>query len=95
MHTECPTHLHPADQLRALDDVSKLDPSHARQVALAHGCFSHNMHAIGFWLHACVFPVEMQQFPRRLARSAWDLADSSHIVGFSGECADTHCGLLG
>ena len=71
-----------------LNSVTKIDTSNAQQMQEAHALFSHNMGAIDFWLRYCVFPLEMQQFPKRLLSSAWHLADNDSkpggVVGFSG-----------
>jgi hypothetical protein len=82
----CVVPANPAENLAALDDITKLDLSNHHQMAELHCCISHNMYAIDFWLSWCVFPVETKQFPGRLACSGWNLADSPHLVGFSGEC---------
>ena len=48
--------------------------------------FSRNYAVINFYLSNVVFPREAKQFPKRLAASAWDLAEEkNHVVtGFSG-----------
>ena len=48
--------------------------------------FSKNYAVINFYLSNVVFPREAKQFPKRLAASAWDLAEEkNHVVtGFSG-----------
>ena len=55
---------------------------HAHLVPL----FSKNYAVINFYLSNVVFPREAKQFPKRLAASAWDLAEEkNHLVtGFSG-----------
>ena len=55
---------------------------HAHLVRL----FSRNYAVIDFYLSNVVFPREAKQFPKRLAASAWDLAEEkNHVVtGFSG-----------
>ena len=75
-----------ADDLQALDDASKLDPSNSLQMELMHQHFGHNMAAIDFWLNTCIIPKETQQYPQRLVGNAWHLADNPHgqVVGFSG-----------
>lgn len=74
-----------------LDNVSKLDTSNRLQMQEMHALFSHNMGVINFWLNFCVFPAEMQQFPKRLLASPWNLADNANgrVVGFSGT-TDNH-----
>ncbi|KAF5833854.1 hypothetical protein DUNSADRAFT_9691 [Dunaliella salina] len=69
-----------------LDDVRKLDASNVQQLHVLHQHFSRNMAAVNFWLNFCVLPTETKQYPYRLARSAWHLADNAQgrIVGFSG-----------
>eukprot|EP00967_Tisochrysis_lutea_P133638 scaffold234826_cov19-Tisochrysis_lutea.AAC.1 len=68
-----------------LDDVRKLDTSNTQQLHVLHQYFSRNMAAVNFWLNFCVLPTETKQYPSRLARSAWHLADNAQgrIVGFS------------
>jgi hypothetical protein len=75
-----------AGDLRALDDVRKLDASNSLQMEVMYRHFSHNMAAIDFWLNSCVFPCETQQYPQRLVANAWHLADNpgGRVVGFSG-----------
>lgn len=70
----------------ALNSPSKIDTSNAVQMRQMHALFSHNMAAVNFWLNSCVFPSEMQQFPKRLLSSSWHLVDnpSGRVVGFSG-----------
>ena len=47
--------------------------------------FSKNYAVVNFYLSSVVFPREAKQFPKRLAASAWDLAEKNHLVtGFSG-----------
>ena len=62
--------------------MRKLDLSNPQQMALLHRYFSHNMAAIDLWLAFAVLPKETQQFPQRLAASAWHLAPRG--LGFSG-----------
>ncbi len=52
-----------------------------------HTHMRHNMGVVDFWLAHCVLPSETQQFPQRLAASAWHLsynASGGHVAGFSG-----------
>src|SRR6202789_3494345 len=48
--------------------------------------FSKNYAVINFYLSNVVFPREAKQFPKRLAASAWDLAEEKNhaVTGFSG-----------
>ena len=48
--------------------------------------FSKNYAVINFYLSNVVFPREAKQFPKRLAASAWDLAEEKNLLvtGFSG-----------
>jgi hypothetical protein len=78
-----------------MNDVSKLDPKNPQLLHLMHRYFSRNMATVDFWLNCCVFPTETKQYPARLARSAWHLADNAHIVGFSGELGLFQILLLG
>ena len=75
-----------AEDKPKLDDVCKVDTTNSEQLELLWAYFSHNMAAINFWLATCVLPGETGQYPKRLAASAWDLADSpdGRVVGFSG-----------
>jgi hypothetical protein len=46
----------------------------------------HNMAVIDLWLTYCLLPDQTSQFPQRLTRNAWHLADNAGgaVVGFSG-----------
>jgi hypothetical protein len=45
-----------------------------------------NMAVIDLWLSYCLLPDQTSQFPQRLTRNAWHLADNAGgaVVGFSG-----------
>eukprot|EP00882_Tetradesmus_deserticola_P022947 GHRQ01024959.1.p1 GENE.GHRQ01024959.1~~GHRQ01024959.1.p1 ORF type:complete len:142 (-),score=50.81 GHRQ01024959.1:17-442(-) len=46
----------------------------------------HNMAVVDLWLTYCLLPDQTSQFPQRLTRNAWHLADNAAgaVVGFSG-----------
>ena len=69
-----------------VDDVFKLDPTNAHLMATLHRTYSHNMETVNFWLRFCVLPGDTQQYPHRLATSAWHLTHTptNYVVGFSG-----------
>ncbi|KAF8729325.1 hypothetical protein RHS02_07821, partial [Rhizoctonia solani] len=48
--------------------------------------FSHNSATIDFFVSTVVFPTEAKEFPKKLATSGWDLAETKPrvITGFSG-----------
>jgi hypothetical protein len=74
-----------ADDLGALDDVNKIDPTNPQQLHLLWEYYRLNFETINFWLDTCVLPTETQQHPQRLVTSAWHLMNNGgHVVGFSG-----------
>ncbi len=70
--------------------MRKVDTTNPQQMQRLLRCFRHNMAAVDFWLAFCVLPAETGQYPKRLAASAWHLADGGGaaagggVVGFSG-----------
>ncbi len=73
-----------AEDYAAVDSVSKVDPSNALQLDRLHAAFSHNTAVVNFWLGQCVFNRETKQHSQKLTGSAWDVAESPHVIGFSG-----------
>lgn len=74
------------EQISALNNVDKLDPTSDVHLKLMHEVYRYNMAVINFWLGTCVFLRETMQFPQRLVANAFHLADNEQgkVVGFSG-----------
>jgi hypothetical protein len=66
--------------------VNKVDPTNAQQLDLMWQHLRCNMAVIDLWLSYCLLPDQTSQFPQRLTRNAWHLADNAGgaVVGFSG-----------
>jgi hypothetical protein len=66
--------------------VSKVDPTNTQQLELMWQHLRHNMAAVDLWLTYSLLPDQTSQFPQRLTRNAWHLADNAagDVGGFSG-----------
>ncbi|KAI9918934.1 hypothetical protein PsorP6_011514 [Peronosclerospora sorghi] len=73
-----------AEEHAALCNVRHLSLADTRQLEMLCRVYSFCMEAINFYLNTCVFPRDTQQYPQRLARTAWNLAAGPHNLGFSG-----------
>ncbi|WIA08442.1 hypothetical protein OEZ85_007879 [Tetradesmus obliquus] len=75
-----------ADELSKFDCVDKVDPTNTQQLELMWQHLRHNMAAVDLWLSYCLLPDQTSQFPQRLTRNAWHMADNAAgaVVGFSG-----------
>ncbi|KAJ3312282.1 hypothetical protein HDU76_002913 [Blyttiomyces sp. JEL0837] len=76
-------HLLPEDALQ-INGSEKIDLSNHLQFELLFKTFHLCTSTIDFWLDTCVFPIDTQQYPFRLSASAWDLANTGCVIGFSG-----------
>lgn len=66
--------------------MDKVDPTNTQQLELMWQHLRHNMAAVDLWLSYCLLPDQTSQFPQRLTRNAWHMADNAAgaVVGFSG-----------
>ena len=74
------------EDVKRIDDVSKVDHTNPGQFSLLYEHFRHNMHVVNCWLTWCVFPTECMQYPHKLSANAWNLVENPTIAsrGFSG-----------
>ncbi|TDH71197.1 hypothetical protein CCR75_002704 [Bremia lactucae] len=73
------------DEVRkALNDVRHISLADIVQFDLLVNTYKFCMEAINFYLNTCVFPKDTQQYPKRLSRTAWNLAAGKRNIGFSG-----------
>jgi hypothetical protein len=75
-----------AEDVKRIDDFSKVDHTNPSQFRLLYEHFRHNMHVVNCWLMWCVFPTECMQYPQKLSANAWNLVENPTIAcrGFSG-----------
>lgn len=73
------------EETHLVDRVEKIDLANRSQRRLLVTMYQQNVRVINFWLNHCVFPLELQYYPKRLTATSWNLANNpTHIVGFSG-----------
>ncbi|TMW55348.1 hypothetical protein Poli38472_013239 [Pythium oligandrum] len=72
------------EKRRQLKNVEDLVLSNMSQFTLLCEVYRFSMVVINFYLNQCVFPRDTRQFPKRMARSAWDLVRGPENIGFSG-----------
>lgn len=71
--------------LESVDSVYKIDMTNCYTVDILFEHFRLNPSTIDFWLNSCVYPCEIDQYPKRLVGNSWHLAaHQGHCVGFSG-----------
>jgi len=73
-----------AEEALVMDDVGKIDFSNSAQMALIADMFCHNTEMINFFLSHVVLSRDTGQYPQRIVSNSWNIAASSHVVGFSG-----------
>lgn len=75
-----------AKHYESIDIVDKIDLTNKTQIDNLFQYFKKNTRTIDFWLNAFVFPIQTDQYPKRLVANAWHLADNrdSKLIGFSG-----------
>lgn len=74
----------PSDQQQKLSDVEFISIEGARILEMLCEVFRFSMEVINFYLNVRVFPRDTNQFPQRIARSAWNLTAGPCNIGFSG-----------
>ena len=67
-----------------LKDVEKIVFNSKVHKNILFKMFSKNRNTITFWLIKCVFPRDLKKYKLSITASAWDLANVSQSVGFSG-----------
>jgi hypothetical protein len=75
------------DDLRQrFDSIDKIDPSNSYQEKALWSCFKRNRYCVSFFLDHCVFPRDLQVYPRRITANSWHLATNptGQVYGFSG-----------
>lgn len=74
----------PTVELYQFDKYEKVDPSNQTQFELMHRRLNRCMEVVFFWLNEAAFPVDTMQYPQRRISSAFNVADSKYVIGFSG-----------
>ena len=74
------------EDAQSISSVNKIDLTNIGQLRLLRKTYRRNLFLIHYWLQTAVFPVDMNQYPKRLKATAWHLraADGGTCVGFSG-----------
>jgi hypothetical protein len=67
-----------------IDNVIKIDLTNQSQIDLLYEKLKYSTEVVNFWLNFHVFTTDTAQYPKRISSSAFDLAEGSHTVGFSG-----------
>lgn len=76
----------PPEERPTLERVSMVDLSNENQLELLYTYFHKNYETIAFWVCQCLFPSETAQYPQKLLKNAWHLAENPDglVGGFSG-----------
>ena len=76
----------PPEERPTLERVSMVDLSNENQLEVLYTYFHKNYETIAFWVCQCLFPSETAQYPQKLLKNAWHLAENPDglVGGFSG-----------